>query len=313
MRIRVRDYCSYAFHNSHEIPSSIETLSMGLRCEVALYLYKDMVTGVDFFANTSKEFLTDIIMKLKAVTLAPNDHLYVKGEYGDSMYFLVNGTVNVEVEGVQGDGGDHINILQLSEGCYLGESCLMGTVEHRPMTVTASTWCNLFCLTQASFVEVIYQHVGEVSHLHEKEHATQGGVKSSNTRRGSDTIEQNMDPMGRGNAGDTSLNSQGIQPPIVAKTLASIHGKVANGEAMDDAESILRELAKNKADVGGREALVEEGEFGGGGKARRGMEIDEVEMLANPDLIKADYDLMRVQLNNNLVRMDGQLKAIFRG
>jgi hypothetical protein len=43
---------------------------------VALHLYNDLITTVPFFRDCGKEFLTEVILKLKAQTLSPGDYLY---------------------------------------------------------------------------------------------------------------------------------------------------------------------------------------------------------------------------------------------
>jgi hypothetical protein len=76
LRFRTRAFFEYRYNHSRDIPQSIEELSLSLRSEVALHLYNDLITTVPFFCNCGKEFLTDIILRLKAQTLSPGDYLY---------------------------------------------------------------------------------------------------------------------------------------------------------------------------------------------------------------------------------------------
>lgn len=95
LRFRTRAFFQYGFFNSRDIPLSVHELSASLRTEIALHLYDDLITAVPFFRDCGKQFLTEIILRLKAQTLSPGDYLYEAGEYGDSMYFLIKGNVEV--------------------------------------------------------------------------------------------------------------------------------------------------------------------------------------------------------------------------
>lgn len=47
---------------------------------------------------------------------------------------------------------------ELKEGAYLGETCVLGISDTRPVTVRAINWCNLFCLTMESLEECLARH-----------------------------------------------------------------------------------------------------------------------------------------------------------
>ena len=44
--------------------------------QVALHLYSDLITTVPFFRDCGKNFLTEVILRLRAQTLSPGDYLY---------------------------------------------------------------------------------------------------------------------------------------------------------------------------------------------------------------------------------------------
>jgi len=81
LRFRTRAFFEYGYNHSRDIPSSINELSKSLQTEVALHLYHDLITSVPFFCDCGKDFLTEIILKLKAQTLSPGDYLYEVREH----------------------------------------------------------------------------------------------------------------------------------------------------------------------------------------------------------------------------------------
>lgn len=91
-----------------------------------------------FFQDCGKDFLTEIILRLKAQTLSPGDYLYEAGELGDSMYFLTKGSLEMVAHEQLG------LICQVEEGSYVGESCVLGLTDQRQVSIRATTWCILF-------------------------------------------------------------------------------------------------------------------------------------------------------------------------
>jgi CRP-like cAMP-binding protein len=68
------------------------------------------------------------------------------------MYFLIKGSVEVVLD------DKHGVFAELKEGSFFGEHCVLGLSEHRPVSVRAMTWCNLFCLTQQALEDSIFTH-----------------------------------------------------------------------------------------------------------------------------------------------------------
>jgi hypothetical protein len=297
LRLRIKDYCSYAFHNSREIPSTIENLSMTLRCDVALHLYKDLVTAVPFFSGASRELLTDTILAMSSLTLAPGDVLYEKGDYGDCMYFLVGGSLEVMIDPKK--KLKHV----LSDGCYVGESSLMGYNERRPLTVRAKSWCNLFSLDQVAFKEIILQHAAEVAVVFGV-----GSLDDIKTARDGEVVET----MGGG------TKKAGDQPPFVQRTLAMM--KSERKDEMDEVERFLQGGTTHHAHTRSAELGIGDSDAPGGngdmfgskeGARRSEIPMREEELLQDPAALKADYDLTRIKMKNDLFRLRTQLRSAF--
>lgn len=68
------------------------------------------------------------------------------------MYFLIKGNVEVEIDAQNGV------YAELKEGAYVGETCVLGISDIRPVTVRAINWCNLFCLTMDALEDCLTRH-----------------------------------------------------------------------------------------------------------------------------------------------------------
>jgi len=228
LRFRTRAFFEYGYNHSRDIPASIEELSMSLRTEVALHLYNDLITTVPFFRDCGKEFLTEVILRLKAQTLSPGDYLYEAGEYGDSMFFLIKGSVEVVLDDKNGV------FAELREGSYFGENCVLGLADHRPVSVRAMTWCNLFCLTQDALEDCIahhpeaHEHFRRLAYQQTAEKTVSSAVKRLGDLRsgvdapvspgqGSAEADAKVADGVLGEAGEKEVT--GIEPPVVTRAL----------------------------------------------------------------------------------------------
>uniref|UniRef100_A0A7S4NRA4 Cyclic nucleotide-binding domain-containing protein n=1 Tax=Guillardia theta TaxID=55529 RepID=A0A7S4NRA4_GUITH len=152
LRVRTRRFFEHVHNHSREVPPVVRELPITLQSEVSLYLYADLIRKVHFFKRCSKEFVTDVVRRCKPRTLAQSDFLFLAGEYGDSMFFIIDGTLEVQV-----DAQNNIFAL-LESGSHFGEKCVLGIEKFRPVTVRALTWSNLFSLSSDDLEECIYRH-----------------------------------------------------------------------------------------------------------------------------------------------------------
>eukprot|EP00960_Hanusia_phi_P016168 476435-Hanusia_phi.AAC.4 len=152
LRVRTRRFFEHVHNHSREVPPVVKELPITLQSEISLYLYADLIRKVHFFKRCSKEFVTDVVRRCKPRTLAQSDFLFLAGEYGDSMFFIIDGTLELQVDVVN-------NIFALLEsGEHFGEKCVLGIEKFRPVTVRALTWSNLFSLSADDLEECIYRH-----------------------------------------------------------------------------------------------------------------------------------------------------------
>jgi voltage-gated potassium channel len=95
-----------------------------------------MVARVPLFAGLSAADIADISRLLRAQTVEAGTMIVRRGESGDSMYFVGNGEVEVELPGKR---------VRLGVGDFFGEVAVLGRAR-RMATVTAVTRANLLIL-----------------------------------------------------------------------------------------------------------------------------------------------------------------------
>jgi voltage-gated potassium channel len=95
-----------------------------------------MVARVPLFAGLSAADIADISRLLRAQTVEAGTMIVRRGESGDSMYFIGNGEVEVELPGRR---------VRLGVGDFFGEVAVLGRAR-RMATVTAATRTNLLIL-----------------------------------------------------------------------------------------------------------------------------------------------------------------------
>eukprot|EP01065_Artemidia_motanka_P012398 TRINITY_DN16825_c0_g2_i1.p1 TRINITY_DN16825_c0_g2~~TRINITY_DN16825_c0_g2_i1.p1 ORF type:complete len:514 (+),score=72.95 TRINITY_DN16825_c0_g2_i1:185-1543(+) len=109
-----------------------------------------VVGRVPIFAEAvekDKVLLVSLAIRLQPVVQPPGALLTVKGDYGDSMYFITAGECVIM-------GGDGVTVVHtLQPGDFVGEIALIHNVK-RTATVLCKDFCNLLTLDRADFDEV---------------------------------------------------------------------------------------------------------------------------------------------------------------
>ena len=98
------------------------------------------------FRHTTEVDLTDVAHILKKVTLKAGEQLFAKGDIGDCMYIIENGSMRIH------DGAYTFAILGENE--VFGELSLLDS-ETRSASATCGEDCILFKLEQAPFYEIL--------------------------------------------------------------------------------------------------------------------------------------------------------------
>jgi voltage-gated potassium channel len=141
---RVRDYFSYLW----ETRKSISTVSITaelphtLSMEILLYLNRAILEKVSLFKNANEIFIREIVQLLQPVVFLPGDYIIRQGEFGDCMYFLSNGDVEVLV--------NNTRVAALGQGSPFGETALIQG-EKRMASIRAVDYCDVYRLDKRDF------------------------------------------------------------------------------------------------------------------------------------------------------------------
>ncbi len=141
---RVRNYYAYLWETQKSVsPISItEELPHTLSMEISLFLNRAILEKVTLFRNANEIFIREIVQLLRPMVFLPDDYIIRQGEFGDCMYFLSNGDVEVLVNGVR--------VASLGQGSPFGETALIQG-EKRMASIRALTYCDVYKLAKADF------------------------------------------------------------------------------------------------------------------------------------------------------------------
>ena len=144
LQSRVRNYYAYLWETQKSVSSiSItEELPHTLSMEISLFLNQAILEKVSLFKNANEIFIREIVQLLRPNVLLPDDYIIRQGEYGDCMYFLSNGDVEVLVNGVR--------VASLGQGSPFGETALIQG-EKRMASIRALSYCDVYKLSKADF------------------------------------------------------------------------------------------------------------------------------------------------------------------
>jgi len=141
---RVRDYYAYLWETQRSVSAApiAAELPHTLSQEILLFLNRTLIEKVSLFRNADEIFIREIVQLLKPISFLPRDYIIRQGEYGDCMYFLSSGEVEVLIDGSR--------VAQLGHGSPFGETALIQG-EKRMATVRALTYCDVYLLSKADF------------------------------------------------------------------------------------------------------------------------------------------------------------------
>ena len=82
---------------------------------------------------------------MEPLAFLPGDYIIRQGEYGDSMYFLSSGEIEVIIDGRL--------VVTHSSGTFFGEGSLI-TNEKRNASIRTTTYCDVYRLSRHSFEDL---------------------------------------------------------------------------------------------------------------------------------------------------------------
>lgn len=144
---RVRDYYSYLWEQKRSVTSRtvVEDLPTSLNIELLMHQNRALIDKVEVFRGADEVFIREAVQKLRPRVFLPREYIVRQGEYGDSMYFLTLGELEVLV--------DENPVAVLSPGSVFGEAALV-TDERRNASVKAITYGTGYQLSKHDFNEL---------------------------------------------------------------------------------------------------------------------------------------------------------------
>jgi hypothetical protein len=156
---RVRDYHTYVWEHrlGYDEATILSGLPPALMIEVSMFLKRDVIQHVPFFATASDELLQEIALSMNPVVYMPGDVVFRHGERGREMYFISRGQVEVI-------GKDGRQVAVLRKGDVFGEMALVLN-KPRTATVRATGYCDLYRLQKAAFDDILARYPEFAAHV----------------------------------------------------------------------------------------------------------------------------------------------------
>ncbi len=159
LRKRIVDFYTYMWKKrlGYDETLFLDSLPENLQTEAALHLKKDVIEKISLFQNATHEFKREIALLLKPIFLTPGDYVFKAGDFGEEMYFVVDGELNTLTK-----KEDRI-LTKLKTGDFFGEIALFKN-KNRTATVKAMTYCDIYILDKKSFDKVLakYPEIGVI-------------------------------------------------------------------------------------------------------------------------------------------------------
>jgi len=144
---RVKDYYSYLWEQKRSVTERtvLEDLPASLSLEILMYQNRNLVERLEVFQGADEVFIREAVQRLRPRVFLPLEYIVRQGEYGDSMYFITSGEMEVLV--------DEQGVARLSAGSVFGEAALV-TEDRRNASVKAATYGTGYQLSKHDFSEL---------------------------------------------------------------------------------------------------------------------------------------------------------------
>jgi voltage-gated potassium channel len=141
---KVKDYYHYLWEKqrSADRTSFVEELPHTLGTDLSLFLNRAILEKVSLFKDADEIFIREVVRLLEPVIYLPGDFIIQQGEYGDRMYFLNAGEVEVLVHNKK--------VAALGSGSFFGETALIQN-ERRTASIRTLNYCEVYVLTKDRF------------------------------------------------------------------------------------------------------------------------------------------------------------------
>ena len=145
LRVKARAFCRHVWANTvFSEAQVVRELSPGLRMQVSLEVFKDVVKSVPLFRPLRDSHVSLLCQKLRGISVAPTELVVAAGDDGQEMYIVKDGVLDV----ISADGSTKFATLRKT--AYFGEiSVILG--QKRTANVRARVLCDLLVLRMRDF------------------------------------------------------------------------------------------------------------------------------------------------------------------
>ncbi|KAG2491337.1 hypothetical protein HYH03_010341 [Edaphochlamys debaryana] len=138
---RIDQYFDYLTTYSHPGPDGMALISQlpsSMFQDIAIWMYRDLVTKVPLFKECEPAFIAQLVIRLRLAVFLPSEVIFRIGDVGHEMYFITKGHV-----AVHNDNGEMLAVLH--KGGFFGELALLATARRTAQCV-ALCHCDLTLL-----------------------------------------------------------------------------------------------------------------------------------------------------------------------
>ncbi|GFR48528.1 hypothetical protein Agub_g10423 [Astrephomene gubernaculifera] len=138
---RIDQYFDYLTTYSHPGPDGMALISQlpsSMFQDIAIWMYRDLVTKVPLFKECEPAFIAQLVIRLRLAVFLPSEVIFRIGDVGHEMYFITKGHV-----AVLNDNGEMLAVLH--KGGFFGELALLATARRTAQCV-ALCHCDLTLL-----------------------------------------------------------------------------------------------------------------------------------------------------------------------
>ena len=149
LRAEIREYmmrCEKSVeHKLGAEQSILGGLSTLLRAKVAVAINDQFLHAMPFFAGLEPSFVMELALSMRTMVFMPFEDIVTEGSFGDEMYFIFHGAVEVLSNRKQ--------LVVLGKDQYFGESAILRHGTQRTATVRTLDYTELRSISHDDFVE----------------------------------------------------------------------------------------------------------------------------------------------------------------
>ncbi|MBN2570726.1 MAG: cyclic nucleotide-binding domain-containing protein [Ignavibacteriales bacterium] len=150
---RIEDFYKYKFEIQKDFNETqfLESLPAALKNETSLFLMKTSIEKMPLFRDTDEDFINELALELRPILLTPGDFVFKAGEFGDEMFFVLSGELDVFTK------KDNFYLTTLKKGDFFGEIALFYD-KPRTASIHAITFCEIYSLHKEEFNSVMAKY-----------------------------------------------------------------------------------------------------------------------------------------------------------